>query len=181
MLRQMSGRKAPVKKSLVALSALLLLASCGEDDAEVAAKSLRSEIVANSSVATSSSITEEEAGCVADGMVEGIGVEQLQDYDILTEDLKVNQGIENVEMDEGDADALADVFIDCIDTEALFENQLASGSTSAALTADQQDCVSDAVTEDVIKEILAASFQGKRNDAYAGLQEQMMDCALQEK
>ena len=38
--------------------------------------------------------------------------------------------------------------------------------------------MSDAVTEDVIKEILATSFQGKQDGAYAALQDQMMDCAV---
>ena len=169
-----------MKKSFAltsALSALLLLASCGNDDAETAAKNLRSEIVANSAMASTTSITEEQADCVADGMVERIGVDDLRDYDILTKDLKVNQGIENVEMGRGDADALADILIECIDIEALFEKQFTAGTTAAALTADQQDCVGKAVTEDVIRKILTSTFQGEKNGAYAALQDQMMECA----
>ena len=76
-------------------------------------------------MASTTVITEEQADCVADGMVERIGVDRLRDYDILTEDLKVNQGIENVELARATPTPLADVFVDCIDIEALFEKQLA--------------------------------------------------------
>lgn len=171
-----------MKKSFAvsaALGAVLVLASCGSDDAETAAKNLRSEIAANSTVAAAG-VGEEEADCVADGMVERIGVDQLRDYDILTRDLKVNQGIENVEMSNADADALADVFVGCLDVEALFAKQLAAGSTAAALTADQQECVAETVDEDVVKGILRSGFKGDKDGAYAALQEQMMECALRE-
>lgn len=172
-----------MKKPVLVLGALLLaLTSCGTGDEETAAESLRAEITANSTMAGGASVTDDEAGCIADGTVEEVGVQQLKKYQILTDDLKVNQGIENVEMSASDAEALAAVFVDCIDVEALFEEQFTEGAGAAAdLSAKQKDCIADAVTEDEVAKVLAASFQGKQNDAYADLQKQMMECALDAK
>ncbi len=160
--------------------AVLLLSACGSTDAGAAKAStnLRAEIVANSSVGGATSVTDEQAGCIADGMVERVGVGTLQDYEILDDSLSVDQGIEDVQMSAADADRVADVFLSCVDVEALVEKQFAAGGTAAALSARQQRCVSDAVTDDVIRVILAAGFQGKRNDAYDRLQEEITECAV---
>jgi len=166
--------------SSLAFGVLLALPSCGYDgrDASTATKNLRAEIVANSAVAGTTSVTDDQAGCIAHGMVEQVGIPQLQEYDILTEDLKVNKGIENVRMSSSDAGSLADVFLGCVDVEELFQKQFAAGTTASALSVPQQTCVGDTVTEDVIRDILTDAFQGKQNDASARLQDQIVQCAV---
>ena len=45
--------------------------------------------------------TEEQADCIADGMVDDVGVETLQEYELLDEDLKINEDADPTDMEEG--------------------------------------------------------------------------------
>lgn len=168
-------------KSLIvpaALGGVLLLAGCGAD-AEVAAKNLRSEIAAaQSSVASSDAVHEDQAGCLADGMVAELGVERLREYDVLTDDLKVDLGLENVQMSPADARAAAGVFLDCVSVQDLLQRHLSAGSTANAPTAEQLDCLGDTASEKTMERILVAGFEGRRSEAYDALRERMTECAL---
>lgn len=170
-----------MKKTVGVLSATLIalssLTACGGgDDDATAAKNLKAEILDNATVGGSTTeITDEQAGCIADGTVAEIGVEQLQEYEILKDDLEINKSIENVQLSAGDADSLAGVFVDCINVEKLFEDQFSG--TSSGLTKKQRKCITDAIDEDAIRTILAASFQGKQDSASTELQNTLVKCA----
>ena len=55
--------------------AALGLAGCGSDDDNRAAAALKSQILANNAMTGSSTISDEQASCIADGAVEKLGVD----------------------------------------------------------------------------------------------------------
>lgn len=119
-------------------------------------------------------VDEEQSDCMAGGIVDGVGVEQLQEYGILDEDGKVNEDIEKAELSEGDADTVSAALVDCIGTETIVKKQILQD----AMTADQQDCVKEAMTEDKLKELISVGFQGadRTDEAVQELQADMTAC-----
>lgn len=162
------------------LAALVLpaLVACGSDEDAQAVAALKSQIVGNNAMRSQTEISDEQASCIAEGAVDGIGVDKLQDYRILDEDLDVEEQIDEVPLEEDDADALAGVFVDCSGAERIFEDGLVSQlapSTGAArkrVTA----CVRETVTGRTVREILSQSFQQKEATAYASLGEDLGAC-----
>jgi hypothetical protein len=163
------------KTVAVLCAALLALTACGGGDDETARENIKASLLDRGEDLAGTEITDEQAGCVSDGMVDEVGVEKLQDYKLLDEDLKIQEDAEAEDMERGDAEALAKVFVDCVDMEAMFEEQFASGA-GAQLTDEQQSCITDAIDGDVIEKALADTFQGKEADPAAELQGDIMAC-----
>ena len=107
------------------LVAALGLAACGSDDDNRAVAALKSQILANNAMTGSSTISDEQADCIADGAVEQLGVDTLQDYAILDDDLEVYKKLDAVALEPKDADKLAGVFVTCAKVEEIFEVPLA--------------------------------------------------------
>lgn len=159
------------------------LAGCGDDesaasglgsDEQQVADNLAAQIVRSGDVSgDGSGVTEEQASCIAEGAVGEVGLESLQEYGIVTEDLLVDKSIQGVEMSAADADALAAVFVECIDAEMLFEQRF----VKAARPTDQvRSCIEDAVEVEQVREILAASFRGGSTKAFRALQRAVAAC-----
>ena len=144
----------------------LSLTACGND--EEAASTAISDSIMKSNDETFE-VTQQEADCVGDGMVEQIGVDKLTEYGIITEDLKASGGIEDVEMSEGDAGSAADVMAECADIKALFTGAMSE------LPEEAQTCVDENLTDEVLHDFLVSIFM---NDQEGGQQELMG--ALQE-
>ena len=144
----------------------LTLTSCGQDD-EAASKAISASIMESND--ETFEVTQEEADCIGDGMVDKIGVEKLTDYGIITEDLKAEDGIENVEMSESDASSAADVMAGCADIKELFT------SAMSQLPEEAQQCVDQKLSDDVLHDFLTAVFM---NDQDKG--EQQLTGVLQE-
>lgn len=182
----------------VGTAALLLatLAGCGGDeeastsslgeDEQTAADNLASQIVRSGSMSGQGTgegaVTEAQAGCIAEGAVAEVGLGSLQDYGIVTEDLLVNKSIQGVEMEAADADALAGVFVACIDAEALFEKRFLAGLRADTPKKGRpgpqaQRCVEKAVGVGAVEKILSASFQGRSTRAYGKLERKVAACA----
>jgi hypothetical protein len=173
-----------------AVLALTMLTGCGGEesapessmskDEQTAAENLASQIVRSGSMAGGGSsrnaVTDEQATCIAEGAVTEVGLEELQSYGIVTEELLVNRSIQGVEMGQVDADALAGVFVDCIDAEALFEERFLNELPSGGSEKEQRACVEEAVTADGVQEVLSASFQGRTSPTYGELQRAVTAC-----
>ena len=148
-------------------------------DEQTAADNLAAQIVRSGNVSGQDSaengVTEEESGCIAEGAVREVGLEALQDYGILTEDLLVDKSIQGVEMTAADADGLAGVFVECINAEELFVERfldtLPPGDAEEA-----RECVEDAVDSDTVQAILSASFQGRPASDFGRLQKEVSLC-----
>jgi hypothetical protein len=82
-----------MKKTAAVLSALALtfsLAACGNGDDDTAKENIKAELTKDKD-SLGVKATEEEADCLAGGMVDELGVEKLQKYKFLNEDLEVSQ------------------------------------------------------------------------------------------
>ena len=152
-----------MKIRTIAVTALLAvsLTACGQDDQE-ASDAISASIMESND--ETFKVTQEEADCVGDGMVEQIGVDKLTDYGIITEDLKANDGIEDVKMSEGDASSAADVMAGCADIKELFT------SAMGELPQEAQQCVEENLDDEVLHNFLTAVFM---NDQEKGNQELM--------
>jgi hypothetical protein len=173
-----------VKKSVAVLcAAMFALTACGGGDgAEAdpqsaeAKKNIKASLLKEGGNLAGTEVTDEQAGCVSDGMVDEVGVDKLKEYKLLDADLKISEDAQPTDMEKGDAEALAGVFTDCVDMEKLFEEQFTSGPMADQLTKEQQDCLTDAVDGEVIESALADTFQGKQADPTAGIQADLMAC-----
>jgi len=153
-----------------ALGAVVVLAlsltACGQDE-EAASKAISDSIMKSND--QTFEVTQGEADCVGDGMVEEIGVDKLTEYGIITEDLKANDGIDNVEMSEGDAGSAADVMGDCANIKELFTSAMGD------LPQEAQQCVDENLSDEVLHDFLVSIFmndqEGGQQDLMGALQE----------
>jgi hypothetical protein len=186
------------KRALTLVSAaVLLLTACGGGDStddptdggtastltadeQTAADNLAAQIIRSGDVsgkgADDSGISDDQARCIAEGAVAEVGLANLQDYGILTDDLLVNKDIQGVEMSADDADALAGVFVDCIDAEALFEKQFLA-ATGSGKSDKVRKCIDKAVDEAAVRGALSASFQGRSTAQSEQLTKQVSECS----
>ena len=157
-----------MKIRIIAVTALLAvsLTSCGQDEQE-ASDAISASIMESND--ETFEVTQDEADCVGDGMVEKIGVDKLTDYGIITEDLKANDGIDNVEMSEGDAGSAADVMAGCANIKELFTSAMGD------LPEEAQQCVDENLSDEVLHDFLVSVFmndqQGGQDELMGALQE----------
>ena len=166
----MNIKRAVSAAVLVATSGLLV--GCGSNDDETAAKNIKASILKED--VAGAELTEKQAGCLSDNIVEDIGVDQLQKYGLLDKDLKVDEGLTDVKLKKDDADSMADAFTTCVDAEELIEKQFSQAASG--MSEKQQQCIKDALTEDKVKEVLSLTFQGKSDEISGGLRDDLVKC-----
>lgn len=166
------------KTAAVLCAAVLTLSACGNGDDEKAKENIKTAVLEEegTDLTGGTEPTEEQAECISDGMVDDVGVDKLQEYDLLDENLEINEDAQPTDMAEEDADALANVFVECIDIDEMFASQFGAGEQE--LPAEAQECIKDAIDEEAMKDGLSASFQGEQDEGFAAMQEEMMGCVM---
>jgi hypothetical protein len=160
-----------------ALAALLLLGACGGADEEEKAKSAISEqLMTQQKNEQMVELDKEEADCISDGMVEGIGVDQLKEYGFLNEDGSVDENATTSSMSKGDAKTLVNSMFDCTDVMATMKKELAS--SMGEQTPEVKQCFDEALTEGRVRKLLQATFAGEQG-ANQELMAPLMQCAMQ--
>lgn len=150
-------------RAITAVGVLALaLAACGGSDDEAASKAIADSIMDSND--ETFKVTQEQADCIGDGMVEDIGTDQLVEYGIITEDNKASDGIESVKMSEDDAKAAADTMQDCADIKEIFTGAMGE------LPEEAQTCIDEKLTDEVVNEFLVSVFM---DDQEAGQQDLM--------
>lgn len=152
---------------VVAAALVLTLTACGNQEDE-ASKAISDSMVKNSN--ETFQVTRDQANCVGDGFVDQIGVDQLTEYGILTEDMKAESNIDSVKMSEGDARSAADVMMDCADVKKVFQEAMGD-----QVPEETKTCIDEKLSEQVLHDFLVKVFQ----DDQAGGQQDLMT-ALQE-
>ena len=167
-------------RALVRLVAALLLAgglaACGSDDDAQAVASLKTQILANDATQGTAAMSDRQAGCIARGAVDGIGVDRLQDYRILDGDLGVDRTIDQVALSRKDAESLAGVFLRCADVEKVVEDRLLDQVAAGGRRAAVERCVRRTVTPAAVRTVLAQSFEQADATAYAALGKRLARC-----
>lgn len=163
-----------------AISGLLLtLTACGggegSSDDEAASKAISDSIMKEQEGGGGDvfAMEREEADCIGDGFVQDIGVDKLQEYGFLTEDLKA-EAMTNVTMETGDAEAATGVLFECADVAEMMSQALAAGEEVDAAT---QKCIDDVLTEDKLRSMFTLMFSGKQDQAGQEVIAPMMKCA----
>ena len=105
----------------VALLALGTLGACGENDEETAKANIQEGVLTDDSASGGAPLSEDQAECFADGMVDKLGVEKLQDYGLLDDDLGFVGDANPTDMSADDAEAAAGVLTDCVDFGDLLD------------------------------------------------------------
>ncbi len=151
-----------------AVLALALAACGGSDDDEAASKAIADSIMDSND--ETFEVTQEQADCVGEGMVEDIGTDQLVEYGIITEDNKAADGIESVKMSEDDAQAAADSMQDCADIKEIFTGAMGE------LPEEAQTCIDEKLTDDVLNEFLVAVFMDDQEGGTQNLMTALTEC-----
>lgn len=161
-------------RCLLAGALLLGVVGCSSEESE-ASDSIRSSLLADPDFA-GTELTDAEAECIADGTVEGIGVESLRGYGLIDDDNEVVASASPDDLSADDAEALAAALVDCVDADELLQDQL--GTLTQQLPDDQAACVAEVFDDDVTVELLAARFRGEEpSTAVPGdVEEQLRDC-----
>lgn len=152
----------------VAAALALALTSCGNDD-EAASKAIAAGIMDSND--ETFKVTQEQADCLGDGMVDEIGTDQLVEYGLITEDMKENEGIDSVKMNESDAQSAADVMQDCADIKKIFTEAMGTGMPEEAAA-----CVDEKLTDDVLNEFLVAIFMDDQEAGQQSLMGALQEC-----
>lgn len=159
---------------------LSALTSCADDGAqrERAVAALKAQMVGNAAMTTGRQLDDEQTTCVAEGAVDTLGVDTLQSYELLTDDLRPGESIQAVELEPADADALAQSFADCMDVERLMERQIISGlDLPPRRERAASRCVRQEVESQDVVETLSLEFQGAAdNPVFDELLEQLQGC-----
>jgi len=152
---------------------LLMLTACGGGGDEQKAKdAISKELMSSSS--SDFSFEQKDADCIAEGMVDKIGVDQLVEYGILTDSMGADKVPSDVKMSDDDAEAAADVFVGCTDVSKVIKEALGAG-----MTPEMSDCLDKALTDDLLHDFMAAAFKGDTgSDAMAGLTEPLTQCMM---
>ncbi len=159
----------------VVCAALLTLTACGGGGDDEAKDNIASSLKkADTGLAGNTSLSDDQADCVAGGMVDGIGVDKLKDYGILKDDNTVDTDAQPDDLSADDADAMAGTIVDCVDLGELLADQM--GDQFDQLSEDQQKCVTDVFDDETFKGILSATFQGETPDLGQDLQADMVKC-----
>lgn len=148
------------------------LSACGGSDDETASKAISAELVDSGD--DTLSVDQEQADCMGDGLVDKIGVDKLQEYGILNDDLGADENVDEVTMSEDDANSAADVVMDCTDFRDMMMGQM----DTAGMDEDTKACFDEALTDDVLHDFLAGLFAGSTTDSQQQLTEAMTACMV---
>lgn len=160
------------------LTSLLLLSGCGSGDEGTVRQNLAESMTQQQNEDDLVALDDEEADCVAGRMVDDIGVDQLQEYGFVDENLEVQQNLNDLEMSEQDSEALVDAMFECTDVMASirksFSEEMPAGNPK------MKKCFDDALTEKAVRGLLVAVFSGAEGQqASQELMAPMMKCAME--
>lgn len=156
---------------------LLTLTACGGGaDDEKAASAISASIVKSQEGGGAGdmfAMEKPEADCIGTGFVDGIGVEQLQEYGVLTEDLESADSMTSVEMSTEDAESAADTLFECTDVSEMMSQAFAQAGNIDDKT---RTCLEEALSDEVLREMFTLMFSGKQDAASQLATQPMTEC-----
>ena len=127
-------------------------ASSDEASSEISAEAEAYVAALEADFDPSMQASEDEIRCISEGVVDVIGVDNLQEAGVTPEQL-AREGPGSVELGEDEAGAIADAFIGCLDDPmATFAASMGAGD------ADATACFEENLTEDQVRALLTAGF-----------------------
>jgi uncharacterized protein with LGFP repeats len=169
-------RRTLAATAIAALTLALSACGGGSEDDETAAKAISDSIMNEQDGGGATDVfamKRSEADCIGDGFVDEIGVEQLQEYGFITEDLKA-EPMTSVKMETADAEAATGVLFDCADVTELMSEAMAAGQQVDKKT---RECLEEVLTEDKLRTMFTLMFSGKQDQANQEVVRPLMECA----
>jgi hypothetical protein len=169
-------------KALAGLVAglMVVVAGCGvfggeEDEAKQA---IADSLMRSDGGTGMMSLEREDAECLADRMVDGIGLDRLKEYGLLREDGTVNenQDFTTIEMSTEDAETTVDALFRCTDVMRVVREQMAQ--TPGAKDPEVQRCLERAVSEQLVRKVLVGMFSGQGSAVGGKLMRPAMRCLM---
>jgi len=157
------------------VATVFLLTSCGASEEETAKAEISEYLVKEQGEQEMFQLEKKEADCIAGDMVDGIGVDQLKEYKLLKDDGTVNANADVENLADEDAEVMADAMLQCADVMKEVKDGLAESMPQA--TPEVKKCFDEALTEDLVRKMLVATFTGKQ-DAAQELTAPLMECAM---
>ena len=160
----------------VLLGSSLLLGGCGGGEDAEAKEEISTYLMDQQEGQQMIDLEQEEADCISEGMVDGIGVDRLKEYNFLDEDGTVNENPTEPEMSNEDAETMVDAMFDCTDVMDTMQNELAD--SMGEQSPEVKECFDEALTEERVRALLVATFSGNQDAATQELTAPLMKCAM---
>jgi hypothetical protein len=151
----------------VVLTATLLGGCSGGEEAE-AKTAISDFLMAQQDDAQMIPLERAEADCISGDMVDGIGVDRLQEYGLLDQDGSVPEQAQTPEMSQGDSEVMVDAMFACTDVMQTMRDELSTAM--GGQTPEVQECLRGALTERLVRDVLVSTFSGDEE----GAQRQLM-------
>lgn len=154
------------------LALVLLLPACGGDEKADAIQALSDSMVSSDAGIP---IDRKQADCLAEGIVGGIGVDQLREYGVLAEKEKDVKTLDEVALSPTDAEVTAASMNSCLGFRAQLLDDLTSEFEQLSPRAER--CFARTFSDQVVEQILVAELTGKSVDkAMATYEPQIEAC-----
>ena len=165
-----------MKRSILtlALASVLVASGCGASEESEAKDAISTYLMDQQDTSQMLPLDQGEADCIAGDMVDGIGVDQLKEYGLLDEEGAVPGNARVPDMSEGDAKVMVSAIFDCTDVMATMQEELASAM--GGQTPKVQRCLEKALTEELVRGVLVATFSGDESKAQQRLTEPLGRC-----
>lgn|SRR5512139_2116972 len=166
-----------MKRSILSalLASVLVLSGCGSSEDEEAKTAISDYLMKQQANRQMIQLKEKEADCISDGMVDGIGVDQLKEYGFLNEDGSVNKDAKTPKMSAEDSKTMVNSMFDCTDVMATMKAELAKSMGDQP--AEVKECFDKELTEGAVRGMLEATFAGDQQKAGQELMGPLMKCA----
>ena len=117
---------------------------------------------------------DEEAECVAVGVVDGIGADRLEELGVTEETLSSEEDIEfgGLDMTDDEVTVVIDSMEDCADLDALLAEALAEDGT---FSTEEAECLVDELPDDFVRSGFEAEFAGEDITDDQDLQNSLLD------
>lgn len=166
-----------MKRSILSavLASVLILSGCGPSEDENAKKAISTYLMQQQANGQMVSLKKGQADCISNGMVDGIGVDQLKKYHFLNQDGTVNKNAKTPKMSPQDSKTMVSSMFKCTDVMKTMQAQLdkSMGQQPQAV----KDCFHKQLTEQVARTMLEATFEGDQQKAGQALMGPVTKCS----
>ena len=173
--------------ALLALTApVALLAACGDDDDGGGGSGVADDHVAAwtanlTDAEDGLAVADDDAECMAEALVDGLGTERFEDADVTVEDIEAGASpgelLGDGGISEDDARAVLDEWGDCTDLDRLLAE---SSAEAMGLEAEGVDCLAGALEDEgIAEELLVASFTTEDGQPEQGAYDRFVAAASQ--
>jgi hypothetical protein len=156
------GRSARLAARLLMAVMAVALVACGDDDDDAGAGGdddgeAREELVTALAGTGDEQFSEEESRCMAEALVDAVGVETLEEADVVTQIEENPDGTLSdwgVQLSDAQGEQLYTAANECVDLRALFME----GMTESGASAEAAECVSNAVDDEIFQRVIVLSL-----------------------